>query len=278
MKKILSVVMTGFILVLLTACSQEENKYFDDWTREERAGWDLLFAQNWILFENAEALFLERFQVNFGDENLLIIYDEMKIIAEEFYNTLRGVHENRVTLDGATESMSNNQVALETIKSQLLAMEIETAAVLTSEFNHFFESYLKIIGDINYGFMKIPENWIRFVDASGVQGLLQYTDFGWNIVTVSVAELPYPDFAAFANNHQNLFDAEIIEPVTSLSLQDGINAYRHMVNIGGKYLIGFIIERPTTMLGNLQMITIEGSRAEIEELARLVEQTFRFRR
>jgi len=269
MKKVFTVIFVGFVLVM-SACTTEVRRYLPDWTTEERAEWDGKWMKNWATLEHVETLFFAT-----GYTNLDL---EIQQEFDAFYESLRSVHESELTFAESMDSMITIASNLEAILNHLLTLDYQVEGSSTSAFNNFFNSYLKTIGDVNFGFIDIPENWIRFVDASGVQGLIQYTDVGWNIITISVGEVENLDLSEIRTAHLSAIGGDVITDDGALELSHLGNAYYYLTNIGGKYLKSIFAERPTTMLGNLQLITLEGSRAEIEELTRLVEQTFRFNR
>lgn len=279
MKKLLLTLAIGIIFVI-SGCAnttseskyiEEVRQYFENWSSEEMAAWNAAITKNFALLNEVGELHFQFYMPELTD----FIQEEF----DDFARVFTDVQELRATFLEAMMEMEIQAIALERIMEQLLiAKELSTYYQPAPRYNDFFGSYLKRIGNYNFGFMEIPENWIPFVDASGVQGLLQYTDVGWNIITLSFGDVQDMNFEEFANYHMNIVGGDIVSTVEPIQLANVGTGYTYTTNIGGKYLTTIIIKRPASISGNLQIITIEGSRAEVEELTRLVEQTFRFSR
>lgn len=140
---------------------------------------------------------------------------------------------------------------------------------------HFFGIETDVFGDSNYGYFRLPENWVTFVDAGGMDdSLLQYSADGFNIITTQVLGegVGAREFA------ETLLESLLV----NASINDEIghshfgefDAYFASVDFGDSYFSFFVFERPEHTVGNIQWFSIEGTPSTVVQIEDMLTHTF----
>lgn len=133
---------------------------------------------------------------------------------------------------------------------------------------------MKFVGDSTFGYIPVPFDWVRFIDATGIEGLLQYTDFGVNIVTANLFQPTSLTLQEFAEGFHDalLQTADEVSSLEETRVGD-YEAFGFKIHYewSDTYMGVLVFQRNN---GMLQTITVEGEAETIARLITLIEDNF----
>lgn len=138
---------------------------------------------------------------------------------------------------------------------------------------------LKYVGEVDKGFVMIPESWVEFIDVAGNSDL-QYSDaLGMSIITMNLVELGGMEadvetvaVAIYTNIAQDKSATMVTKEPEAIEVNQ-LSGYRFSSYYAslGKVLTVYILERED---GQFQYIAVEGYPYMISELRQLIETTY----